>query len=119
MRSSRGWQPRRTTLAERAGAIARLGLFSGGALRHVAQKLGLMTLGAAYVSDPARRLRLYLDKPVSALPLRVAVVAHVYYPDLIEEIFAMPQLYASRHSSLFDSSARAYGNGPRRYSQCD
>ena len=78
--------PRRVTLGDRVRAIARLGLFSGGAMRHVMQKLGLMTFGAAYVSGPARRLRLAFDRPGDPPTLRAALVAHAYYPDLIGEI---------------------------------
>ena len=79
-------RPRRATLNERIAAVARLGLFSGGALRHVLQKLGLMTFGAAYVSDGGRRLRLAFDRAGDAPGIRAAIVAHAFYPELIGEI---------------------------------
>ncbi len=79
-------RPRKATLAQRFAAIARLGLFSGGALRHVLQKTSLMTLGAAYVSETGRRLRLAFDRPVEAPAVRTAIVAHAFYPELIGEI---------------------------------
>ncbi len=77
---------RRATLTQRIAAIARLGLFSGGALRHVLQKVGLMTFGAAYVSEAGRRLRLAFDGAGEAPALRAAIVAHAFYPELIGEI---------------------------------
>ncbi len=79
-------RPQRASLRERIAAISRLGLFSGGALRHVLQKLGLMTFGAAYVSQTGRRLRLALDRGGDAAGVRVAIVAHAFYPELIGEI---------------------------------
>jgi rhamnosyltransferase len=79
-------RPRRATLTERIAAVARLGLFSGGALRHVLQKLGLLTFGAAYVSDSGRRLRLAFDRAGDVPGVRAAIVAHAFYPDLIGEI---------------------------------
>jgi rhamnosyltransferase len=57
---------------------------------HVTQKLGTLTVGAAYVSPPLERLRALIDQasrpPVSSV--RAALVAHVYYPDLVPEILA-------------------------------
>lgn len=78
--------PRRATVRQRIAAISRLGLFSGGALRHILQKLGLMTFGAAYVSDAGRRLRLVLDRGGDVAGVRAAIVAHAFYPELIGEI---------------------------------
>ncbi len=79
-------RPPRASLFQRVAAIARLGLFSGGAIRHILQKLGLMTFGAAYVSETGRRLRLAFDRPHAPSSIRSAIVAHVYYPELIGEI---------------------------------
>lgn len=54
---------------------------------HVLQKIFTLTIGPILVSGPLRRLRAALDaKMPPSLPLRVAIVAHAYYPDLIPEI---------------------------------
>lgn len=54
---------------------------------HVLQKIFTLTIGPILVSAPLRRLRAGLDaKMPPALPVRVAIVAHAYYPDLIPEI---------------------------------
>lgn len=58
---------------------------------HVAQKLAMLTIGRAYVSNTAQRMRRRIANvtPFSEVPqLRTAVVAHVFYPDLIDEIAA-------------------------------
>jgi len=73
-------------VAARFSALARLGFLSGGALGHVLGKLRLMTVGAAYVSTPVRRLRMRLDRAGPPPDLRAAIVAHAYYPELIGEI---------------------------------
>ncbi len=78
--------PRRATLLQRIAAVSRLGLFSGGALLHILQKLAVLTYGAAYVSEPGRRLRLAFDRSDPLPPIRTAIVAHAYYPQLICEI---------------------------------
>jgi len=59
--------------------------------RHVLQKVGGLTLGAVFVSDIGRsvRRRWAAQRPRAKWPgLRVAIVAHVYYPDLMSEILA-------------------------------
>lgn len=57
---------------------------------HVAAKLAVLTLGAAYVSGPAAALRARLDRRrgLPAFAGRAALVAHAYYPDLVDEILA-------------------------------
>lgn len=59
--------------------------------RHVLQKVGGLTLGAVFVSEIGRSLRKRwaVQKAKAEWPgLRVAIVAHVYYPDLVSEILA-------------------------------
>lgn len=54
---------------------------------HVTQKVFALTMGRVIVSAPWRRLRATLDgENLPSPPLRVAIVAHAYYPDLIPEI---------------------------------
>lgn len=63
--------------------------------RHVLQKVAGLTLGAIFVSRFGRswRRRWAARGVRSDWPeLKVAIVAHVYYPDLMEEIFACQDL---------------------------
>jgi rhamnosyltransferase len=72
-------------MRERLIALTRLRALP--AAIHVLQKIFTLTIGPILVSAPLRRLRAGLDaKMPPSLPLRVAIVAHAYYPDLIPEI---------------------------------
>lgn len=72
-------------MRERLLALTRLRALP--AAIHVLQKIFTLTIGPILVSAPLRGLRAYLDaRTTSSLPLRVAIVAHAYYPDLIPEI---------------------------------
>ena len=78
---SAGW------LRRRLDAHGRLRLRAW--LRHVWQKVATLTIGAVFVTDAGRRLRAALAGRPGAFPaVRVAIVAHVYYLDLIDEILA-------------------------------
>lgn len=71
--------------------LARLGLRSRAFARHIYQKLAALTVGRLFVSRWGTRLRAALARTLPAVPapaLRVAIVAHAYYPDLIPEILA-------------------------------
>ncbi|MBN8943039.1 MAG: hypothetical protein J0H01_26275 [Rhizobiales bacterium] len=64
-------------------------------LRHRLQMAATPTVGAIYVSDTGRqwRRRRAAARPQAIWPgLRVAIVAHVYYPELMDEILACRQL---------------------------
>lgn len=57
--------------------------------RHYAQKLAIVTLGRLFVSRKGRRLRARMAGPHSTEPavrLRTAIVAHVFYPEILDEI---------------------------------
>jgi rhamnosyltransferase len=57
--------------------------------RHVADKIATVTLGAMFVSDWGRRIRMALAGmgPSSRVPdVRIALIAHGYYVDLLDEI---------------------------------
>ncbi|POR47357.1 rhamnan synthesis protein F [Bosea psychrotolerans] len=59
--------------------------------RHVMDKIATVTLGALFVSGPGRRLRAALAgvNPVSQVPdIKVALIAHAYYAELLDEILA-------------------------------
>lgn len=72
-------------MRERLYALARLRALP--AAIHVLQKIFTLTIGPILVSAPLRGLRASLDaKTPPSLPLRVAIFAHAYYPDLIPEI---------------------------------
>lgn len=74
-------------MIRRPAAVSRFGLFSRDFLRHVLQKVSALTLGAALVSAPIRALRACLDRADDApFALRAAIVAHAFYPELIDEI---------------------------------
>lgn len=73
----------------RLQAVTRLGLRSLAFARHVYQKLAAVTIGALFVSRPGKRLRAFVASrhpPIATPDMKVAIVAHVYYLDLIDEI---------------------------------
>lgn len=79
------------SITDRLRMLARLGFRSHAFLRHVYQKLAALTVGRLFVSRWGSRLRGTLAATRSPLPepsLRIAIVAHAYYPDLIPEILA-------------------------------
>ncbi len=66
--------------------LTRAGLFA----LHAAGKVASLSIGAAYVSQPAQGFRAQRDI-FTARPVfsgRAALVAHVFYPDLLPEILA-------------------------------
>ncbi|KQP13999.1 hypothetical protein ASF26_18680 [Methylobacterium sp. Leaf93] len=78
-------------LPARLTAIGRLGFRSSAYGRHVYQKIVALTLGAAFVSPPGQRLRqavAQFGEPARRPDVRTAVVAHLYYLDLLPEILA-------------------------------
>lgn len=73
----------------RALAIGRLGFRSRASAQHVFQKIAALTFGSLFVSDAGRRLRrslAHVRKPAPQPDLRTAVVAHLFYLDLLPEI---------------------------------
>ena len=59
--------------------------------KHVGEKIATVTLGAAYVSSPGQRLRFAIGRLRQKPPtpaIKCAVIAHVYYPELLPEILA-------------------------------
>ncbi len=79
------------TVTDRLKMLARLGYRSRAFLRHVYQKLAALTFGRLFVSRWGLRFRAAVAGARPPLPepqLRVAIVAHAYYPDLIPEILA-------------------------------
>jgi len=84
-----------------------------GFLAYAARGVGLLTIGPLFASGPARRLRDAIDlRPgEQKLQLRLAVVAHVYYLDLVDEIlecFAKlgpAALFVTTEPSKFDALA--------------
>lgn len=70
-------------------AATRLGLRSHAFARHVYQKVAAVTIGALFVSGAGKRLRAFVARrhpPLAKPGVKVAIVAHVYYLDLIDEI---------------------------------
>jgi rhamnosyltransferase len=56
-------------------------------IRHVWQKVATLTIGAVFVTPFGKRLRAALAGSPRRFPdIRVAIVAHVYYLDLVDEI---------------------------------
>ena len=58
---------------------------------HLGEKVATVTVGAVFVSPAWRRLRGWfgrLGSPSPAPAIRSAVIAHVYYPELLPEILA-------------------------------
>lgn len=77
------------TPSSRLAAASRLGLRSRAYLRHVFQKIAALTLGAIFVSRPGERLRLAVgayQRPARQPAVQAAIVAHLYYLDLLPEI---------------------------------
>lgn len=59
--------------------------------KHVYQKIAGLTLGAVFVTAPVQRLRRWLGAKGASIvtpPVAAAVVAHLYYLDLLPEILA-------------------------------
>ena len=59
--------------------------------KHVAEKLETVTIGALFVSSPGRKLRSAIGRfrlPATAPAINIAIIAHVYYPELLREILA-------------------------------
>lgn len=78
-------------LLSRLRAARVLGLRSRAFARHLYQKVATVTVGALFVSRPGRRLRARLaasGAPARVPQVAVAVVAHLYYLDLLPEILA-------------------------------
>ncbi|GJE16949.1 rhamnan synthesis F family protein [Methylobacterium marchantiae] len=78
-------------LPARLTAMGRLGFRSHAYARHVYQKIAALTIGAAFVSPVGHRMRRMaarFSKPAHRPNVRTAVVAHLYYLDLLPEILA-------------------------------
>lgn len=76
-------------LPARLTAIGRLGFRSRAYARHVYQKVAALTIGALFVSAAGRRLRrtmAWFRAPSRRPRVRTAVVAHLFYLDLLPEI---------------------------------
>lgn len=70
-------------------AIGNLGARSGAYARHICQKMAALTIGAVFVSPVGRRLRrlvTHRGKPEPQPDVRTAIVAHLFYLDLLPEI---------------------------------
>lgn len=78
-------------MSARLTAFGRRGVRSRAFRRHVYQKIAVLTIGAVFVSSAGQRLRQVaarFQKPARRSDLRTAVVAHLYYLDLLPEILA-------------------------------
>lgn len=76
-------------LPARLTAIGRLGFRSRAYACHVYQKIAALTIGAFFVSTAGRRLRRTIARfgePVRRPNVRSALVAHLFYLDLLPEI---------------------------------
>lgn len=76
-------------LPARLKAAGRLGPRSRAFARHVWQKIAALTLGAVFVSEPGRAIRRSLARfrrPAPPPALKLGLVAHLYYIDLLPEI---------------------------------
>lgn len=65
--------------------------FSAAFARHVVEKFATATIGSLFVSDVGQRIRRTLSARVTGNPapgVRAAVIAHVYYVELLDEILA-------------------------------
>ena len=65
--------------------------FSAAFARHVVEKVATATIGSLFVSDVGQRIRRTLSARVTGNPapgVRAAVIAHVYYVELLDEILA-------------------------------
>lgn len=77
------------SLLARLTAIRRLGFRSRAYARHVYQKIAALTIGAVFVSSTGRALRRSVadfGTPARRPAVRTAVVAHLFYLDLLPEI---------------------------------
>ncbi len=78
-------------LQDRLVAVARLGFRSHAFARHVYQKIAALTIGRAFVSpggQAVRRRLAGLRAPRRAPALRLAIVVHAYYPEILDEVLA-------------------------------
>lgn len=76
-------------LPARLTAIGRLGFRSRAYGRHVYQKIAALTVGAVFVSPAGQRMRQRLARfrqPARRPHVRTAIVAHLFYLDLLPEI---------------------------------
>jgi lipopolysaccharide biosynthesis protein len=110
------------TKEPRLQAVTRLGLRSHAFARHVYQKVAAVTIGALFVSGPGKRLRAYVARRQSSIAtpdVKVAIVAHVYYLDLFDEILEcrsmLPgtvQLHVTVPSDRLEEAERLLGDVP-------
>lgn len=78
-------------LRDRLVSVVRLGFRSHAFARHVYQKIAAITVGPVFVSAPVQALRTRLAQSrstIEAPAIRVAILAHAYYLDVIPEILA-------------------------------
>lgn len=73
-----------------AGETVARGAYHRALLAHLVAKLATLTVGAAYVSRPVGALKAWLDQrsPRPRFSGRAALVAHAFYPELVDEILA-------------------------------
>jgi lipopolysaccharide biosynthesis protein len=65
--------------------------------KHFGEKVGTVTIGAAFVSRPAQILRSWSDNESAPdSPTKAAMIAHVYYPELLPEMLACWSLIPGR-----------------------
>lgn len=72
-------------------AADRFGVFSFAFAQHIFHKTVMLTLGALFVSDSAQSLRRFVAQWRKAPDfghMKIAIIAHAYYPGLIHEILA-------------------------------
>jgi len=106
----------------RLQAVTRLGLRSHAFARHVYQKIAAVTIGALFVSGPGKRLRAFVARrhpPVATPDVKVAIVAHVYYLDLFDEILECRSmlpgtvpLHVTVPTDRLEEAERLLGNVP-------
>ena len=78
-------------IKDRLVSVVRLGFRSHAFARHVYQKIAAITIGPVFVSQPVQAMRAGLARwrgTVEPPAIRVAIVAHAYYLDLVPEILA-------------------------------
>lgn len=76
---------------DRLAAMARLGPRSHAFARHVYQKIAAVTIGRVFVSPVGqwgRKALARLRAPAREPKLRLAIVVHAYYPDILPEVLA-------------------------------
>jgi lipopolysaccharide biosynthesis protein len=75
-------------------ALTGIARFAGrlrGYLKHVGEKIATVTLGAMFVSPLGQILRRVMGRVGSQRPvpsIQIAMIAHVYYPELLPEVLA-------------------------------